>query len=249
MYLPRRLLLCATLAPAFAFAADHHASWSYDGAHGPRHWGALQAEFSSCKLGHEQSPIDIRATSKSALPALDFSYEPTPLHIIDHGHTVQVNYAPGSKLSIDGHDYQLLQFHFHTPSEESIKGHRYPLVAHLVHRDADGKLAVVAVLFKRGKTNPLVQTVWQAIPKEKEVQQDPEGVTLDLTQLLPAAHGYYNFAGSLTTPPCSEGVNWYVLKTPVEISAEQLRRFTHLYPHNARPLQPLAGRVVLESAD
>ena len=108
---------------------------------------------------------------------------------------------------------------------------------------------MVSVLFKRGKTNPLMQTVWDAIPQQKESQQEPEGVTIDISTLLPAAHGYYNFAGSLTTPPCSEGVNWFVLKTPVEISTAQLRRFTRLYPHNARPLQPLLGRAVLESTD
>jgi carbonic anhydrase len=249
MRLPRHLLICAALLPVFASAAEPAHTWGYDGAHGPQHWSDLQTEYGSCKLGHQQSPIDIRKTSKTALPALDFNYASAPLHIIDNGHTVQVNYAPGSKLTIDGHEYQLLQFHFHTPSEESIKGHRYPLVAHLVHRDADGKLAVVSVLFKRGKTNPLVQTVWDAIPQQKETQQEPEGVSIDIAKLLPSAHGYYNFAGSLTTPPCSEGVNWFVLKTPVEISAAQLRRFTRLYPHNARPLQPLLGRAVLESTD
>lgn len=239
-------LLLAGAAGA-ASAADTPAHWSYDGAHGPQHWGSMQADYSTCKLGHQQSPIDIRATTKAQLPALEFAYQASPLKIIDNGHTIQVNYAAGSSVTIDGVRYELLQFHFHKPSEERINGRSYPLVAHLVHKNADGKLAVVAVLFKQGAENPLVKTLWDALPTTKGQQQEPAGVNIEIASLLPPAQGYYSFAGSLTTPPCSEEVSWFVLKQPVEISAAQLKRFARLYKHNARPVQPLNGRTVLES--
>jgi carbonic anhydrase len=247
MKFTRLFALSAALLSGGAFAADTAAHWSYEGTHGPRNWGSLQSGYSACKLGHQQSPIDIRQTRKADLPALAFAYQASPLKVIDNGHTIQVNYAPGSSVTIGGERYDLLQFHFHTPSEERIKGRSYPLVAHLVHKNAEGKLAVVAVLFRKGAGNPLIQTVWDALPQEKGQQQEPAGVNIDLASLLPQAQGYYNFPGSLTTPPCSEEVNWFVLKQPVELSDAQLKRFTQLYKHNARPVQPLNGRTVLES--
>jgi carbonic anhydrase len=241
------LTFAAWLLAGASFAADAPAHWTYEGAHGPKHWGSMQADYSTCKLGHQQSPIDIRATKKEKLPALEFAYQPSPLKIIDNGHTIQVNYAPGSSVTIGGVRYDLLQFHFHKPSEERINGRNYPMVAHLVHKNAEGKLGVVAVLFKQGAENPLVKTLWDALPTEKGQQQEPAGASIDIASLLPKAQGYYNFPGSLTTPPCSEEVNWFVLKQPVEMSAAQLKRFAALYKHNARPVQPLNGRTVLES--
>ena len=240
------IILCAALLPASSFAAEGP-HWTYEGKEGPEHWGDLQAGYGTCKLGHNQSPIDIRQTTKAQLPPLEFNYQAAPLKVIDNGHTIQVNYAPGSTVTINGARYELLQFHFHTPSEESINGHRYDLVAHLVHKNAEGKLAVVGVLFKQGAENPTLRTIWDALPKEKGKEQEAAGVKIDAAALLPADRGYYNFPGSLTTPPCSEEVNWFVLKTPVEMSAAQLKRFHQLYQHNARPLQPLNGRVVKES--
>jgi len=180
-------------------------------------------------------------------PGAEFAYNSSPLTILDNGHTIQVNYAAGSSLTIEGKRHELLQFHFHKPSEEKINGRNYPMVAHLVHKNEEGKLAVVAVLFRKGADNPLVQTLWDALPKEKGAPQEVAGVNIDIGKLLPASRGYYNFAGSLTTPPCSEGVNWFVLKTPVEISEAQLKRFANVYQDNARPTQPLNGRTVTES--
>jgi len=240
-------LLCAALLPAAAFAENAPAHWSYEGPTGPQNWSKLEQDFSTCKLGHNQSPIDIRKTSKAKLPPLEFAYSPSPLKILDNGHTIQVNYAAGSSVTIDGKRYDLLQFHFHKPSEEKINGRSYPMVAHLVHKNAEGKLAVVAVLFRKGAENPLVQTLWDSLPKEKGEPQEVAGVSIDIGKLLPTAQGYYNFAGSLTTPPCSEEVNWFVLKTPVEMSDAQLKRFAQAYKHNARPVQPLNGRTVQES--
>lgn len=242
------LLFAAALTPVLAQAADHAAhEWGYDGATGPSHWNALKSEYATCKMGHQQSPIDIRATKKEKLPELNFDYHAVPLKVIDNGHTIQVGYAPGSGMTVNGVHYDLLQFHFHTPSEEHIRGKAYPLVAHLVHKNAEGKLAVVAVLFKQGKTNPVLSEVFSHLPAGPDSERADPDVSLDVANLLPAAHGYYNFAGSLTTPPCSEEVNWFVLKTPVEMSAAQIKQFHARYKHNARPVQPLHGRVVKES--
>lgn len=160
-------LLCAALLPAAALAENKPAHWSYDGATGPQNWGKLEQDFSTCKLGHNQSPIDIRKTSKAQLPPLEFAYSPSPLKILDNGHTIQVNYAAGSSVTIEGKRYDLLQFHFHKPSEEKINGRSYPMVAHLVHKNEEGKLAVVAVLFRKGAENPLVQTLWDSPAKGK----------------------------------------------------------------------------------
>lgn len=232
---------------AFAGAQQAPPHWSYAGKEGPRDWGHIAPAYSECSLGHAQSPINIQGTKVEDLPPLRFDYHPAPLDIIDNGHTVQVNYAPGNTLTVGGATYTLKQFHFHHPSEEHVNGHRYDMVAHLVHTDASGHTAVVAVLFTVGQPNALLETLWKHLPAEKGREDDVAGVTVDLERLLPADLGYYTFAGSLTTPPCSEGVTWYVLKTPVTLSAEQLAIFARLYPSDARPIQPKNGREILES--
>src|SRR5262249_23060476 len=160
-------------------------------------------------------PIDIRDADakKSDLPPIAFDYKPSPLKIVDNGHTVQVIYAPGSTITVEGKQYELAQFHFHKPSEEKINGKASDMVANLVHKDKDGKLAVVAVLLKAGGANPLIETLWKNVPKEKEKEREVQGVMVNAADLLPANRkAYYTFTGSLTTPPCSEGVTWFVLK-------------------------------------
>ena len=232
-----------------ALAEGHSAHWSYRGATSPVHWAAMEPEFKTCGLGREQSPVDIRrdAVLKADLPPIEFAYRPTPLKIIDNGHTIQVNYAPGSHIDVAGHRYELVQFHFHRPSEERIDGRRYDMVAHLVHRDADGRLAVVAALLSAGAVNPMVATLWNNLPSRKETEVGPQGVEVDAAELLPVDRAYYTFDGSLTTPPCSEGVTWFVLKNPSNVSSGEVSRFAHVYPMNARPVQPLNGRVVRTS--
>jgi len=232
---------------AVAGAQQTPPHWSYKGASGPKDWGKLDSTYTSCSMGHTQSPIDIRGAKKSDLPALEFDYKAVPLNIIDNGHTIQVNYAAGSTLAVGGKTYTLKQFHFHHPSEEHINGHGYDMVAHLVHADAEGHLAVVAVLLKKGETNTFLDSVWKSIPAEKEKAVDVPGVTVNVKDLLPADHGYFTFAGSLTTPPCSEGVTWYVLKTPVSLSDAQLSTFAKIYPRDSRPIQPSHGREILET--
>ncbi|HXZ78715.1 MAG TPA: carbonic anhydrase family protein [Terriglobales bacterium] len=221
--------------------------WTYTGAEGPEHWGDLDPSFTTCKTGKEQSPIDIRNPQKASLPRIQFDYQPAPLKIIDNGHSIQVNYSSGSTITVGDHKYELKQFHFHHPSEEKINGQPSDMVAHLVHADAEGKLAVVAVLLKKGQANSAIQTIWDHLPREKGVETPVEGITINAADLLPEKLGYYTFAGSLTTPPCTEGVTWYVLKSSKTLSAQQVDAFAKPYPMNARPTQPLNGRVVKET--
>ena len=227
--------------------ASHPTHWAYKGAEGPNEWGKLDSSYATCSLGRTQSPIDIKEAKKADLAPLKFDYKAVPLNIIDNGHTIQVNYAPGSTLTVGDKTYALKQFHFHHPSEEHVNGHGYDMVAHLVHADADGHLAVVAVLLKKGASNSFLETVWTNIPKEKDKAVDVSSVSLNVKDILPAEHSYFTFAGSLTTPPCSEGVTWYVLKSQSSLSAEQLAAFAKLYPLNARPIQASNGRQILET--
>ena len=234
--------LAAPRARAQQTGAVH--PWSYEGERGPAHWGDLKSEYAACKTGKHQSPIDIRGAKQADLPPIEFSYGPSPFRIIDNGHTVQVNVDPGSFITVGGRKYGLVQFHFHHPAEERIRGQSYPMVAHLVHKDANEKLAVVAVLLKTGRDNPFIEALWKNLPADVDQEHAPQGATVDLRQLLPADHGYYTFSGSLTTPPCSEDVTWFVLKKPVEISKPEEAAFATKYAHNARPVQPLHGRAV-----
>jgi len=240
-------LLLVSIAPAALAEEGHH--WSYQGATGPTHWAKMEHEFEACGLGREQSPIDIKsaAAKKETLPVIAFAYHLGPLKMIDNGHTIQVNVAPGSTIDVGGHRYELVQFHFHKPSEEAIDGKHADMVAHLVHKDADGKLAVVAVLLKAGEPNPFIAVLWQNLPKKKGAEVEAKGVDIDPDELLPRDRSYYTFNGSLTTPPCSEGVTWYVLKHPATVSSGEIARFAKAYPMNARPVQPLNGRVVRAS--
>jgi carbonic anhydrase len=240
-------LALLTTAPLAQEHAGPH--WTYEGADGPDHWGALDGSFSACQNGQHQSPIDIRTPATAAdLPPIQFAYRPAPLQIINNGHTIQVTYAAGSAITVGGKRYELKQFHFHHPSEEKINGKSYAMVAHLVHAASDGSLAVVAVLLDAGTTaSPLLSQIWPYLPAHEAAEQKHDNVQIDLTKLLPADRGYYTFEGSLTTPPCSENVTWFVLKTPTTISREQADAFTKIYPLNARPTQPLNGRTVRAS--
>ncbi len=235
-------------APA---AADHgggHAAphWSYGGDGGPAEWGKLQSGFSLCGNGKRQSPIDIRGGVKVDLEPIRFDYRPTGFNVVDNGHTVQANLGGGNSIEVAGRRYELVQFHFHRPSEERINGRQYEMVAHLVHKDLDGRLAVVAVLMDQGRQHPMVQLVWNSLPLEKK-EETMSPVPIDMNLMLPEDRRYYTYMGSLTTPPCSEGVLWLVLKQPAQLSVEQLAVFAKLYPMNARPIQQASGRMIKES--
>ena len=238
------LLITSTLSTG---QESHPPHWTYSGAENPKQWGKLDPAYSLCSLGRTQSPIDVKNPKLADLPVLKIDYEAVPLNIVDNGHTIQVNYPPGSTLTVGDKTYTLKQFHFHHPAEEHINGKSFPLVAHLVHADADGHLAVIAVLFELGTANSLIDALWKNIPAEKEKAQDVPSVSVQAQGLLPIERGYFTFAGSLTTPPCSEGVTWYVLKSHTSISPEQVAGFAKNYPMNARPIQPTNSREILQS--
>lgn len=226
----------------------HEVHWGYEGEGGPEHWGTLKPEFALCGSGMSQSPIDIDKTYKTTLDTIEFSYKETPLRIINNGHSIQVNYEPGSFITVDGERYELLQFHFHAPSEHTVKGKFYDMELHLVHKNERNELAVVGVFIKKGKPNKIIQVLWDNIPKEINKENVVSGIFVNSSGLLPKDSRYYHYFGSLTTPPCSEGVNWSVLKTSIEVSEAQIEKFrTVMGVDNNRPVLPLNKRFVLES--
>ncbi len=246
---PRRTGGKSTTLPAVAVAASAarpEVPWSYTGDNGPDRWGQLLPEWKQCAIGTRQSPIDIRDTIRVDQEAIRFDYRASRFSVVDTGHTIQVNVSSGNFIEIMGRRFELQQFHFHRPSEERINGRQYDMVVHLVHKDSDGRFATIAVLLERGQDQPLVQTVWNYLPLERGDQYDAP-VSIDLNQLLPKDRAYFTYMGSLTTPPCSEGVLWMVLRQPVQVSSQQISIFSRLYPMNARPLQAAGGRLIKES--
>jgi len=246
---PAALLAAVAIGAGIpAAGADEHAHWSYSGESGPEHWASEDPAFAECGSGRHQSPIDIETATSEELPAIQFDYRPIPLTVTDTGHSFQVNAPTGSGgITVGGERYELVQFHFHRPSEERIHGKRDAMVAHLVHKNAKGELAVVAVLIHQGGTNAFLKPVFDDFPPKGKPEQSVSGATLNLEEFLPQKRGYYTFDGSLTTPPCSEHVRWFVLKSPVEASAEQVRQFAARYPNDARPTQPLNDRQVVQT--
>lgn len=224
--------------------------WSYSGVAGPEHWASEDPAFATCGTGRHQSPIDIENAVAEPLPPIEFAYQPIPLTVTDTGHSFQVNAPPGSGgITVGGEHYDLAQFHFHRPSEEEIHGHRYAMVAHLVHKNAKGELAVVAVLIHQGEANAFLKPVFDHFPVKGAPEASVAGAKLNLNEFLPPQRGYYTFEGSLTTPPCSEHVRWFVLKHAVQASPAQVQQFAVRYPHDARPVQPLNDRTVAETRD
>lgn len=239
--------VAASIVALGAHAQEPHPPWSYEGASGAAHWAELDIAYKQCKFGKHQSPINIETSKavKAALAPTAFAYKRANAEMVNNGHSVQVNLPPGSAATIDGVSYALVQFHFHAPSEEQIDGKPYPMVAHLVHKNAQGDLAVVAVLFKEGKEKAPLKPLFANLPQK--AGKTGRLASFDPAGLLPSGSGFYQFIGSLTTPPCSEDVLWRVMKTPAEVSPAQLAAFRKLYKMNARPVQPLGDRVVQQS--
>ncbi len=245
-------LIAVPVLVSAGLQAQWKTPWAYEGARGADHWSELDPAYALCNLGKGQSPIDIRTTEKAQLPALQFEYKSEPLkYLINNGYTIRVNYhdAPGTGnfLIVGGQRYQLTQLHFHRPSEEYVHGKPYDMVLHLMHESSDGKVAGVAVLLQTGKANSTIQQIWEHMPQTAGKEEEIPGVEVNPAGMLPRDMGYYLYMGSLTAPPCTEAVTWFVLKTPIDISAEQIQAFAGLYPHDVRPLQPLNGRTVKES--
>ncbi|MRW92670.1 carbonic anhydrase family protein [Duganella sp. FT80W] len=220
--------------------------WSYEGEFGPANWGSINPAWARCGSGNRQSPIDIRDGMKVELEQITFDYHPSSFNVTDNGHTVQVMVGSGNYITVGNRTYELIQFHFHRPSEERINGKGYEMVVHLVHKDSSGHIAMLALLLERGKAQPVIQTVWNNLPLEKYDTAVP-AIALDPADLLPARRDYYTFMGSMTTPPCEENVLWMVMKEPVQASPAQMALFSRLYPLNARPTQPSNGRIIKES--
>ncbi|HTY98365.1 MAG TPA: carbonic anhydrase family protein, partial [Rhodocyclaceae bacterium] len=235
-------------APAVAPSGEREpAHWSYEGEGAPANWGKLRSDYATCASGKRQSPIDIRDGIRVDLEPATFDYHPSLVRITDNGHTVQVAVGEGSSMTLTGKTYRLVQFHFHRPAEERVNGKLYDMVIHLVHQDDEGRLAVVAVLLEKGAENPVIQALWNNMPLEVDQPVEPPGLRVNPLDLLPAQQAYYTYMGSLTTPPCTEGVLWLVMKQPMPVSAEQIAIFSRLYKNNARPIQSANNRLIKES--
>jgi carbonic anhydrase len=230
-----------------AVLAQEGVHWSYEGDTGPEHWGSLSPDFAACSKGVEQSPVDIPASAPLNPADIAFTYQPSAVNIFNNGHTIQVNYDKGSSLTLNGVRYDLVQFHFHAASEHAIGGQEDPMELHLVHRNAQGGLAVVGVLLKSGGENAAYAPVFQNLPPQESQPAPVAGATVDASQLLPAQRTYWRYNGSLTTPPCTEGVRWLVMNTPVELSDAQIAAFTAIFKNDERPVQPLNARTFLVS--
>ncbi|MGR3218691.1 MAG: carbonic anhydrase [Candidatus Anammoxibacter sp.] len=226
----------------------HGAHWGYEGNVGPYKWGSLAEEYALCGEGKSQSPVDISMNGNVVIETggIKFHYNDTPLAIVNNGHTVQVNCKSDSFINIGAEKYKLLQFHFHCPSENMVEGRHYNMEAHFIHKNEDGRLAVIAVFLRAGKENAFIKTLWDNLPAEVNKEIVVENISVNAADLLPRDGSYYHFTGSLTEPPCSEYVSWNVLKTPVEVSKNQINKFLALIGQNARPVQPLFARSVIE---
>lgn len=236
------IIIAITLLSGIAHAAE--VEWGYSGNIGPEYWGGLAAEFATCTTGQSQSPIDIDDVTKKELPDLVTAYHDTPLVVLNNGHTIEVEYHAGSFLTVDGASYELKQFHFHTPSEHNREGASYPMEVHLVHKDGAGNLAVIGIFIRVADENDALENVFENMPTTPSTVH-VEGEEINALDFLPKNMKYVTYSGSLTTPPCSEGVRWIVLKKVISVSKKQYNAFKAIYDGNARPVQDLNGREVL----
>jgi len=242
-------VLALTLTFSGAFAKEHEKSahWGYTGDVSSEHWGELSDKFKLCSTGKNQSPIDVKSNFDVNLEKIKFDYSAKTTDVSNNGHTIQVDVASGSKIVSDGKTFELKQFHFHTPSENKINGKSFPLEAHFVHRmPKENTFAVVAVMFEEGAANPVLEEIWNKMPKKarEKVALDK---AIDYTKLLPKDQDYYRFNGSFTTPPCTEGVYWHVMKKPLSASKAQIEKFLEVMHHpNNRDIQDIDARIIVE---
>ncbi len=241
-----RGFLCCMPLLAGVVQAGHAVHWSYLGEEGPESWGHLSPDYHVCADGRDQSPVNIEGAIEAEMPPLEFNYHKGGSAVLNNGHTIQVSYLAGSTLAVNGREFELKQFHFHAPSENHIEGKGYPMEMHLVHADKEGNLAVVAVMITEGRENETLTEIWRQMPEQAGGKKDLQK-RISVKGLLPASKDYYRFNGSLTTPPCTEGVRWYVMKQPLTVSVEQVRKFRHImHHHNNRPVQPVYARPLLK---
>lgn len=227
---------------------DGH-EWGYTGPEGAEHWAELAKENALCGNGQQNSPIDLKDAIDATLGKLQLDYGAVPLVVRNTGHSIQLDLHAGGTMRVGGKQYDALQLHFHHPSEHLLNGRRFPMEAHIVHQGPDGTLGVLAIFFETGKANPAFQRVIDAMPSDKNQTRQVADALVGASDFLPPANqrSFYRYEGSLTTPPCSETVDWVVLSQPVQVSREQINAFERVYPFNARPLQPLDRRFLLKS--
>ncbi|MBF0092960.1 MAG: carbonic anhydrase family protein [Alphaproteobacteria bacterium] len=246
------VVLSLALAVSFSAHAGENSPtdphWSYEGERGPAAWGKLTPEFSACAAGQTQSPINIADAESAEMVPITPRYRVSPLDAVYDGRMVQVNVAAGSSVAIGDRTYRLLTYHFHTPSEHLVDGRAYPMEIHFVHKNDAGEWAVLGVLVEPGEANLAAQEVWDNLPSKPGVHARQERILVNARDLMPETLGYYRYTGSLTTPPCREGVNWFVLKTPMQFSAEQIKQISDVMGRNARPVQERHNRIVLGTA-
>lgn len=234
---------CAQTGPG---GRGHAFDWSYSGSTGPKDWGRIKPEYAMCKAGRNQSPIDLTSAVQADLTPITLEYEETALDLINNGHTLQVNHTGGSKLTMDGRTYELVQFHFHSPSEHNIDGRPHAMEAHLVHQSEDGQLAVLGVLLDVGVENKFLTDLWE-VEATHGMRTTVEHVKINVSDLLPKERTYFKYSGSLTTPPCTEGVHWVVLRQTSHVSPEQVTHFREVFELSSRPIQPIYSRSVMVS--
>ncbi len=223
---------------------DQHAHWDYWGVEDPSHWGMLSKEYLACEAGNRQSPVNITMTHHGDHhQSLVFHYNTSQLHEINNGHTIQVSHVSGCRVDLNDRQYKLRQFHFHSPSEHHIEGQAFPMEMHLVHQDESGHVLVIAVMMKADASKPVLKKLWKWLPNQVG-QEVSIPLKLSLTEILPTSSHHYAYSGSLTTPPCTEGVQWIVLKEPMHVTQQDVDEFVHIIGHNARPIQPRRGRHI-----
>lgn len=238
------VMLMLSIAACAAPTAEEPLHWGYEGEAGPEHWGTLSDEYAVCDSGSEQSPIDLASANSADLANIEFNYQRSAINILNNGHTVQVNYDEGSYMQVEGVRYDLLQFHFHVPSEHTEAGQSFPAEVHLVHRNADGNLAVVGILLDEGDESVALASVWEHLPAEESDVHTADG-SVNGQDLLPDERATYRYPGSLTTPPCSEGVSWFVMMEPMELSSQQLAALATIIDGSNRPVQELGERELV----
>jgi carbonic anhydrase len=245
-----------TAHPAADTAPHEGPHWDYGPEASPAAWGRLSPEFAACSEGRSQSPIDLAIGTPAAMSPLP-QYRPAALRIVHHehkadvvntGHSIQVDYPDADTLTVGNETFALLQYHFHSPSEHTVGGRHFPMEMHLVHKSDDGRLAVVGVFIEEGAPNAAFDPIWDNLPAEKGGKRHYEDVKVDVDQLLPSSRATWRYEGSLTTPPCSEGVTWFVMKTPIQLSPSQISKFQGILMGNNRPVQPLNDRTVVMDA-
>lgn len=234
-----------TVGNAHAHKLDSH--WDYEGQAGPEHWGELTPEFRTCQLGLEQTPIDLTGSVKGSLTSVDLRYQPTKFRVKNNGHTIQADADDGSFVTIDNQRFSLKQFHFHHRSEHLVEGKSLDMELHFVNVSAEKSIAVVGVFIKAGAPNAALQKVLDLMPTSAEGEAR-DLAQFDPTELIPRARSFYRYMGSLTTPPCSEGLTWTIFREPIDASVDQIRAFAALFPNNARPVQRRNRRFIIETS-